>query len=314
MLDEQNSELKSSLKDKNKKKQSDSKDRLELAFPDNSGRGLLEVNETKFYSMVDTTLEVSQKQAVITAKAANVMEKAIPHMYIYIEYFAAPEQTKPTMFVTELEKRGNSSTLQIQVDEILVNENSEKIDQLKQEINQLEQKINQLQGQHNQIEKRLTQEKELYEKTLSKNPEQTQRSPQKLNQLVRLEKKIIAKLQEKINQMHKLEEKKDQIEREEQTRPEFQHFRGSRTVKSWKIDTVDAIKAVNKAYQVQKEVQNQKYKYTFSGGRLSLSLFSRKKLMNCARYGRKILKAAGVETPSFLFYLRPRDLAPLLRH
>lgn len=64
--------------------------------------------------------------------------------------------------------------------------------------------------------------------------------------------------------------------------------------KVWTISQGQAVKAVKKAYTVQDEAQKDKYKYSTHGGRDVTNLFSSKKLVNCARYGVKILKAAGV--------------------
>ena len=93
---------KESFKDKNNKQASDSKNGLELALTDNSGRGLLEVNETKFYSVVTPKLEVSREKAVISAKAAGARRGNPGHTIIYIEYFASNDDTEPTIVTTDL--------------------------------------------------------------------------------------------------------------------------------------------------------------------------------------------------------------------
>ena len=158
----------------------------------------------------------------------------------------------------------------------------------------------------------------------------------------------LSRLQEACNQkadlVDKIAEKwKELSQHQEEIEEELKHMKNSQTVKSWPISTIDAIRAVNKAYQVQEEVQidnikneeekvkkiekyNDKYKsqkrkykgykYSYLGGRFRLNFWSNwfgwgKKLMNCTRYGRKLFKAAGVETNSFFVYIKPTDLSSL---
>ncbi|NEQ51583.1 MAG: hypothetical protein F6K11_15815 [Leptolyngbya sp. SIO3F4] len=68
--------------------------------------------------------------------------------------------------------------------------------------------------------------------------------------------------------------------------------------KTWAISQGEAVKAVQKAHTVQAEAKEDKYLYSRHGGRDITNLFSSKKLVNCARYGVKILKAAGVKEAS----------------
>ena len=337
MLDQQNSELKSSLKDKNNKKQSDSEDGLRLLVQDNSKS--LEVNEEKFYSLINPTLEVSPDKAVISAKAAGATGKSLGHTIIYIEYFASPDDIDPTILTTEL--RGNFSSSRnsrsrslfldtniVDVTKISVIENREKIAQYEMEYDKLEKEYDQ--GRKMYIEK-----SEQYNNSLTKNP----KDEEILEQLIQKAKEIVEKLTEKEKEL-KVEKEKVEKKVQEVNR----YIKTSQTVKSWAISRDNAINAVKKAYQVQEEVeidntkdqnkaQNLKqeyakkygkdyqgYKYSVTGGRHLFNLFSQKKLMNCARYGAKILKAAGVkgengkDISAGKFIRTPKTLAPRLKY
>jgi len=82
---------------------------------------------------------------------------------------------------------------------------------------------------------------------------------------------------------------------EMQTDSNLEKYLSNQNKKTWAISQGQALKALKKANTVQTDAKDDKYLYSRHGGRDVTNLFSSKKLVNCARYGVKILKAAGVE-------------------
>lgn len=73
--------------------------------------------------------------------------------------------------------------------------------------------------------------------------------------------------------------------------------------RSWVVTKVQMGLALTKAKQVQREIADYTYRLTGRG------VFTRKKTINCARFGAKVLKAAGIDASAGMAVLMPSTLA-----
>ena len=351
MLDEQNSELKSLSndvlllsQDEKHRKQSDSSDSKEefdsLLVPSNSKRKASgknktkQKNKTKFYSVINPKLEVSPEKAVISAKAAGATGNGYGHTIIYIEYLTSETATEVTYFTTDLGgeyssilgKKGTASydENKVEIDETTLSKNEKYLDFYKQKQNEVKKELWNVYREMKELDRK-------------RQYNEYQRDTHRRHNFIQFANEKEHKL---YLQTIKLQNQIDAYEGEMDNIKKWDHMKTSQAVKSWQISKTDAMKAIKKAYQVQEEVEidntndkkkanklikkfndkckddnikYQGYRYSVTGGKHLFNFWSKKKFTNCARYGAEILEAAGVKIPPFKHYMKPTDLAPLLK-
>ena len=92
------------------------------------------------------------------------------------------------------------------------------------------------------------------------------------------------------------------IDEDYQNNPRLDDFADSPYKRSWAVSMSQIEAAISKANLVQQELDN--YTYSKSGTRFMSSVFGSKKSINCARYGNKILKAAGINAGFMAGYFK----------
>ena len=317
MLNQQYNRL--SLADNQQEQNSESQQPNQLAPVQNLGNdqnnGLSLNNRPKIYSVANPSIEITQNQAVISAKAAGASGRKFGHTIIYIEYFPIGSQS-PTIVKTELGQAGASASANKGSRSLFLTDFEIKISHIGQSVlDQTTQQIYEVGDRIHELEQSFEQEKQ----GLS------------LVEFQRRSQEVEQQKQEYIAQEESLQALWSQ------QWEEMSHLENAQTIKSWTISTDQAINAVEKAVQVQDEAHisrisdNSKkeqakrafkrkyqkdykgYRFSATGGRHFFNFWKNKKLMNCARYGAKILKAAGISVNPGKYFRTPKALSPTIK-